>query len=70
LLEASLKDGPQIVTKRGIAAAVLVPVEEWRRLQRAARPTLKELLPAEAPRAAIPVPSRGRLRRRAPSALG
>ena len=70
LLEACLKDGPQIVTKRGIAAAVLVPVEEWRRLQRAARPTLKELLLAEAPRAEIPVPPRGRLRRRAPSALG
>ena len=70
LLEACLKDGPQIVTKRGIAAAVLVPIEEWRRLQRAARPTLKELLLAEAPRAAIPVPPRGRLRRRAPSALG
>ena len=70
LLEASLKEGPQIVTKRGIAAAVLVPVEEWRRLQRAARPTLKELLLAEAPRAAIPVPPRDRLRRRAPSALG
>ncbi|MEX1203622.1 MAG: type II toxin-antitoxin system Phd/YefM family antitoxin [Dongiaceae bacterium] len=70
LLEASLKDGPQIVTKRGIEAAVLVPVEEWRRLQRAARPTLKELLLAEAPRAEIPVPPRGRLRRRAPPALG
>ena len=70
LLEASLKEGPQIVTKRGIEAAVLVPVEEWRRLQRAARPTLKELLLAEAPRAEIPVPPRGRLRRRAPQALG
>ena len=70
LLETSLKDGPQIVTKRGVEAAVLVPVEEWRHLQRAARPTLKELLLAEAPRAEIPVPPRGRLRRRAPPALG
>jgi len=69
LLEACLKDGPQIVTKRGIAAAVLVPVEEWRRLQRAARPTLKELLLAEAPQAAKPAPPRDRLRRRAPSAF-
>jgi prevent-host-death family protein len=69
-LEASLKEGPQIVTKRGAEAAVLVPIEEWRRLKSAARPTLKELLLAEAPRADIPVPPRGRRRRRPPTALG
>ncbi len=70
LLEASLKEGPQLVTKRGVEAAVLVPVDQWRRLQRAARPTLKELLLAEAPRAQNPVPPRGKLRRRAPASLG
>lgn len=70
LLEASLKEGPQVVTKRGVEAAVLVPVKMWRRLQRASRPSLKELLLAEAPRAEIPVPPRGRLRRRAAAALG
>ena len=70
LLEASLKDGPQVVTRRGVEAAVLVPVEEWRRLQKAARPTLKELLLAEAPRAEIPIPRRGQRRRRTPAALG
>jgi prevent-host-death family protein len=69
-LEASLKEGPQIVTRRGAEAAVLVPIEEWRRLQKAARPTLKELLLADTPRAAIPVSSRGRHRRRPPAALG
>lgn len=69
LLEASLKEGPQVVTKRGVEAAVLVPVKMWRRLQRASRPSLKELLLAEAPRAEIPVPPRGRLRRRT-AALG
>ena len=63
-LEASLKEGPQVVTKRGVEAAVLVPLEEWRRLESAARPTLKELLLAEAPRAEIPVPPSRRLRRR------
>ncbi|MGD9538264.1 MAG: type II toxin-antitoxin system Phd/YefM family antitoxin [Alphaproteobacteria bacterium] len=70
LLEASLSEGPQVVTKRGVEAAVLVPIREWRRLQRSARPTLKELLLAEAPRAEIPVPPRGRLRRRPPAPLG
>jgi predicted nucleic acid-binding protein len=31
----------QIVTRRGTEAAVLVPVEVWRRLQAAAKPSLK-----------------------------
>ncbi len=70
LLEASLKEGPQIVTKRGIEAAVLVPVVEWRRLQQSARPTLKELLAAAAPRGEIPVPKRGALARRKPTRVG
>jgi antitoxin Phd len=43
-LEACLVEGPQLVSKRGVEAAVLVPVEEWRRLQAAARPSLKQLL--------------------------
>jgi len=68
LLEASLNEGPQIVTRQGVEAAVLVPIEEWRRLQSAARPTLKELLLAETPRAEIPVPPR-QWRRRTPTAL-
>jgi len=66
MLEASLKEGPQIVTKHGVEAAVLVPAAEWRRLQGATRPTLKELLLAEAPRADLSIPRRGTLRRRAP----
>ena len=70
LLEASLNEGPQIVTRRGVEAAVLVPFEEWRRLQSSARPTLKELLLAETPRAEIPVPPRRRWRRRTTPALG
>lgn len=43
-LEACVVDGPQMVSKRGMEAAVLVPVDEWRRLQVAARPSLKQLL--------------------------
>jgi prevent-host-death family protein len=69
LLEASLNEGPQIVTRRGVEAAVLVPFEEWRRLQSSARPTLKELLLAETPRAEIPVPPRRRWRRRTPAVI-
>jgi antitoxin Phd len=69
MLEASLTEGPQIVTRRGVEAAVLVPVDQWRRLEQSARPTLKDLLLAESPRAEIPVPPRRGLRRRAPMAL-
>jgi len=43
-LDTTIKKGPQIVTRRGIETAVLVPLEEWNRLQKAARPSLKALL--------------------------
>jgi antitoxin Phd len=69
LLDTCLKEGPQVVSRRGAETAVLVPIEDWRRLQQAARPTLKELLLADAPRGDIPVPPRGRSRRRLPPSL-
>jgi prevent-host-death family protein len=71
LLEKSVTEGPQIVTKRGVETAVLVPIAEWRRLQERARPTIKELLLAPEPRfeGGLPYSPRGRLRRRKPAAL-
>jgi antitoxin Phd len=68
MLDTCLQHGPQIVSKRGIDAAVLVPIEQWKRLQ-AARPTLKELLLGPGPRGDIPVPPRGQRRRRTPETL-
>ena len=44
LLDACQREGPQVVSRRGTEAAVLVPIEQWHRLQAAARPTLKQLL--------------------------
>ena len=64
LLETCLRQGPQIVTRRGADAAVLVPVAEWERLNRSASRTLKELLLADMPRADLPIPVRGSRRRR------
>lgn len=64
LLEACLADGPQLVTKRGTEAAVLVQVAEWRRLKAAARPSLKELLLSDIARTEFLVPRRGTGRRR------
>lgn len=65
-LQASLTRGPQLVTMRGRETAVLVPVEEWRRLTARARPGLKALLLAPEPRTDLAVPKRGKLRRRTP----
>lgn len=69
-LETCLSEGPQMVTKRGTEAAVLVPANVWRQLQTAARPSLKELLLAPQARSEALVPARGRARRRAPATLG
>jgi len=63
-LETCLREGPQTVTKRGAEAAVLVPMADWRRLQNAARPTLKALLLAPSPRGDLATPERGNRRRR------
>ena len=65
-LETCLRDGPQIVTRRGAEAAVLVPVDQWRRMQQSARPTLKDLLLSESPRMDMRVPKRGQRGRRQP----
>ncbi|MDZ4761576.1 MAG: type II toxin-antitoxin system Phd/YefM family antitoxin [Alphaproteobacteria bacterium] len=70
LLEACLRDGPQLVTKRGAEAAVLVPVDDWRRLQGAARQTLKQLLMADEGRGDLVVPTRGPRKRRAGGEIG
>lgn len=64
MLKASLDEGPQMVTLRGKEAAVLVPVEEWRRLKPEGRLSIKELLLAPEPKFDIPLPSRKRYRRR------
>ena len=65
-LETCLAEGPQMVTKRGSEAAVLVPVDEWRRLKAAARPSLKQLLLCDQGRADLVLSRRGKARRRAP----
>lgn len=65
LLDACIAEGPQVVSRRGTETAVLVPIEEWRRLQQAARPSLKQLLLSESARTEYLVPARGPIHRRA-----
>ena len=66
LLDTCLKEGPQLVTRRGADAAVLVPAEQWRRIAESGRPTLKKLLLSDTARADLAVPARGRKRRGPP----
>ena len=49
LLETTLKKGPQVVTRRCVETAVLVPIEEWRRLQKDGKLDLKDWLLAPGP---------------------
>ena len=69
MLEASLVEGPQIVTKRGVETAVLLPMDQWKRLQAKAKPSLKDLLLASDARTESLVPPRMAHRRRAPEAF-
>ena len=64
LLRASVEDGPQTVTRRGVPLAVLVSVEQWNALRRSGEPTLKEILLAPHARTEELVPPRRHLRRR------
>jgi len=68
ILDRCLREGPQVVTRRETEAAVLVPIGEWRRLQRSLRPSLKELLLTDWARAELSAPARAKCRRRRSSA--
>ena len=69
LLESAVAEGPQVVTKRGVETAVLLPIEQWRRLERMARPDLKDLLLAPEARTENLAPPRRPRRRRPPPTL-
>lgn len=64
LLDSCVKEGPQVVSRRGAETAVLVPIAEWKRLNSAARPSLKSLLLSDNGRADFVLPQRGSARRR------
>ena len=69
LLDTCVREGPQMVTRRGAETAVLVPVQQWRGLTQSARPTLKELLLQRSGTGEMHVPPRGEARRRTPPEL-
>jgi len=59
LLNACLEEGPQVVTKRGHEAAVLITIQEWNTLKKLARPSLKSLLLSEEAKGDLLLPKRG-----------
>jgi prevent-host-death family protein len=66
LLDASLSEGPQVVAQDGKEMAVLVPIDERKRLQ-GVRPTLKDVLLQGSPRIDdMMIPERGHWRHREP----
>ncbi len=68
-LDTCLEDGPQVVSRRGTEAAVLVPIGQWRKLQAASQATLKDLLLSDTARADLDIPPRGKRHRREPEAF-
>ncbi len=64
LLTACIDQGPQLVTRRGMETAVLIPIAEWKRLSAAARPSLKSLLLTDFARGDLDLPLCGVAQRR------
>ena len=69
MLDTALAEGPQIVTKRGVETAVILPIEQWRQLERMTKPDLKELLLTTEARTENLTPPRGQHRHRMPLAI-
>jgi len=69
LLQTCLREGPQLVTRRGEKAAVLVPVAQWQRLTKADKPTLKDLLLTDGARFDMQIPRRRKRRQHTPCAF-
>jgi antitoxin Phd len=64
VVDATLTEGPQVITRRGNETAVLVSYEEWTRMHEGKRKSLKELLLDPGNRFDVELPRRGRFRRR------
>jgi antitoxin Phd len=65
VIETAKKDGPQIITQRGVKSAVIVPFDEWENAQKAKGKTLLEILQS-GPQFDLQIPPRGRWKMRKP----
>ena len=60
LIDDTLEKGPQVVTRRGVDTAVVVSIDEWKKLKGENRATWKEVLLGEGPRFEIPLLKRSK----------
>ena len=68
-LAAAERDGPQIVTRQGVETAVLVPIAQWRSMEKRTKRNIKELLLAPEARTENLTPPRSEIAFREPPAL-
>lgn len=65
VIDTAEKKGPQIITRRGVKTAVVVPFEEWERTQSVKKRSLLEVL-RSGPQGELPIPARGSWKMRKP----
>jgi prevent-host-death family protein len=66
VVESAIQEGPQLITRRGVEAAVVVPIEQWRRMQQKKRKrSLLEVLQS-GPQFDLQIPPRGQWKMRKP----
>lgn len=65
LLDCCTLEGTQLITKRGVDTAVLIPIEEWKRLTASAKPSLKDLLLSDENRFELDMQRSRQVKRRA-----
>lgn len=70
VIDLAETNGPQTITRRGVETAVVVRIDEWRRLQASATPTrtLLEVLQS-GPQYDLNIPPRGQYKSRKPVAF-
>jgi prevent-host-death family protein len=64
-LDVCLNVGPQVVSLRGKGVAVLVRIEDWKRLHSTTHPSIKSVLLSDQVPTEFFVPKRGSAKRRA-----
>lgn len=65
LIDQSIANGPQVVTRHGKATAVVIPYAQWRALEaRGSRDLKAVLLDTNAPRFELAIPTRGKMKSR------
>lgn len=65
VIDSAESDGPQVITRRGIEAAVVVPIEQWRRMKKKRKRSLLEVLQS-GPQFDLQIPPRGQWKMRKP----